>query len=1714
MKKNLFLQTSRVLLATAMAMQVINAKATSTPPTISTQPVGAAEATGTAYTFHVQATSSNLLYQWFQGSSPVSAATSSNLVFSALAKSNAGSYTVVVTNDGGSVTSQVAVLVVQDPPAITNFTGTATNIIAVGHGVSMTVQASGDGLGFVWMKGTTALTGATSSTANDSTYTISSVASGDAGTYTCKITNATTSTVTATFQLIAVSAPAITTQPAGKGMALGSNYTMSVTATGTYLHYFWSQNATNAVVGDTNKLTITDAAYGNAGSYSVIVSNLTGMVTSSTAVITVQALPVITNESILTNIVATNISLTLSVGASGDNLSYQWHKGTAAVSGATTNALTFANLAATDAGTYSVTISNLASTVTSSNFLVVPVADPTITVQPAGKGMALGSNYTMSVTASGSYLHYFWKQNGSTAVGSDTNKLAITGAQYANAGTYSVIVSNLTGTVTSSNAIITVQAPAAITNQSTLTNIVATNHSLTLSVGASGDNLSYQWHKGTTAVSGATTNALTFANLYASNAGTYSVTVSNLANSVTSTNFLVIPVPSPAITAQPLGKGMALGSNYTMSVTASGTYLHYFWSQNATNAVGSDTNKLTITGAAYTDAGSYSVLVSNLTATVASSNAVITVQAPPVITNQSILTNIVATNHSLTLSVGASGDNLSYHWHKGTTAVSGATTNALTFANLYASNAGTYSVTVSNLAGSVTSTNFVVIPVPSPAITLQPLGKGLALGSNYTMSVTATGTYLHYFWSQNATNAVGGDTNKLTFTAASYTNAGTYSVIVSNLTGMVTSSNATLIVESLPAIAYQTPGSTNATNQDINLWVAATGDNLAFSVAKDGKVVTNEFTFNAWTAVPPGWSPSEGLPAFWHPGDSTNDISWVPLNDYLWEMDLFDWYDGTPSSRGWYPGDTNFSVVYLSLLQITNCKVADAGKYQFTITNSVASIKSSNAPVVIVLPPTITTQPKGGGVALGSNYVLSVTAGSTYLHYFWSQNVTNTVGGDTNKLTITGAGYTNSGVYSVVVSNLAGTITSSNATLIVEEPLAIVTQPVGSTNQRGGTITLSVTATGDGLRYLWSKNGKTVTNSTVVITNTSSYQDTLTIANAAVSDGGSYQVVVSNAVAALKSTNAAVVVIAPPTLAVAASTVSVLQSASGTLKVTATGTGPIGFQWNFNGTNDITGATNATYTITNMVSGDAGSYQLTATNFGGSTVTNILVKYVADTNPPVVTLTGAGATFSNATLTVAGKATDNVATTNVVYSLDLGATFSNAVTTNGWTNFGITNILTKVGTNTLIVKAVDINNNWSAPLTNHPVYAPLYTVALSISGTGTVSSNWSAKVQWGKSYSASAKPGVNMVLVGWSGDITTNAAAIKFSPTNNMTLTATFTTNLFIGCGGSYNGLFTGTNGGTNLAQSGGYLTMAVTTNQTYTGKIYAQGVSASLNGSFNADGTLNATNVGTNGLALTLHLSLDFANKELVGTISNANWASTNLQADLAVFSAKNPTTNAGTYTLVIPTESDQGLGEGYASGTVVVATNGAITFIGVTADNASLSQSTTLSDDGYWPLYVGLYPASTGAKADQGLLMGWVQFTNGLPTNSVDWVSPVSGGLADSSSFIESSVFTKPAKGVNRVLTNKLATITFNGAGLTSSFSEIMIIADDGTVATDGQATIKISTSGIITGDMVDPTTQKSSKIYGIVLQKDPTCLGKGSIAGPSSIGNFVITAYPPAD
>jgi uncharacterized repeat protein (TIGR03803 family) len=154
---------------------------------------------------------------------------------------------------------------------------------------------------------------------------------------------------------------------------------------------------------------------------------------------------------------------------------------------------------------------------------------------------------------------------------------------------------------------------------------------------------------------------------------------------------------------------------------------------------------------------------------------------------------------------------ISYQWQENSTNLtdagnlSGSSTRVLTFANVTAANAGLYSVIVSNSFGSVTSTPALLTVTSSvPVITLQPTNQTVLSGATATFRVGAVGNFpLFYQWQLNgnnitdSTNIIGTTTTILTIANASSVNAGTYSVIVSNSLGWVSSAGAALTLFTL-----------------------------------------------------------------------------------------------------------------------------------------------------------------------------------------------------------------------------------------------------------------------------------------------------------------------------------------------------------------------------------------------------------------------------------------------------------------------------------------------------------------------------------------------------------------------------------------------------------------------------------------------------------------------------------------------------------------------------------------------------------------------------------------------------------------------------------------------------------------------------------------------------------------------------------------------------
>ncbi len=126
--------------------------------------------------------------------------------------------------------------------------------------------------------------------------------------------------------------------------------------------------------------------------------------------------------------------------------------------------------------------------------------------------------------------------------------------------------------------------------------------------------------------------------------------------------------------------------------------------------------------------------------------------------------------------------------------ISGTTNPTLTLSNVLAGDSGAYSIIITSASGSITSL-VTTLTVIEPVITTQPAGQSANVGQAVTFNVTAVGTApLNYHWLKNGTNLGAPNSSTLTLASVQETDAASYSVVVTSFYGSMTSSAATLTV--------------------------------------------------------------------------------------------------------------------------------------------------------------------------------------------------------------------------------------------------------------------------------------------------------------------------------------------------------------------------------------------------------------------------------------------------------------------------------------------------------------------------------------------------------------------------------------------------------------------------------------------------------------------------------------------------------------------------------------------------------------------------------------------------------------------------------------------------------------------------------------------------------------------------------------------------------
>lgn len=612
--------------------------------------------------------------------------------------------------------------------------------------------------------------------------------------------------------------PDILAHPAARTNEAGTTATLSVAVSGSVpFTYQWFRDGI-LVVGETaSTLTLDCVTLNDAGLYSVVVSNALGSITSGGARLTVVAPtpPTLTQQpQDLT--VPYGATATFSAAATGSSpLSYQWRKDGTNLDGETYSTLTLYSLTPAQSGLYSVVISNSVGLVASSNALLTVCAalPPSITQQPTNLTVRWDVSATFTVTATGtSPLRYQWRKDGTNLAGKTYQSLTLNDLTTNQTGLYSVVVSNLAGSVASSNALLIVLPPPSLAEALDATNLLWSTGSggsydpTTPSTHDGVDALAMStgggwWGYGQTLTLGTTVTGPTLVNWWwrVGHTATYGASGGSAEVALLMDGIRLSAIATAGGTAWHLGTAAVPVGTHTLewSLSQSPAMICYDpWSCSL------DPGSVGIAG------------LDQVTLTPAT--------VPLLVTQPADQTVVAGSNLQFSVAV-CGAEPLSYQWQLNQTnlvdgeRVAGVGTATLVIGNARLADTGFYRVIVHNAYGTATSTNaFLTVLTPAPNITMQPRGLTVAAGGSAAFTVGASATLpLTYQWLKDGASLAGATNPTLNLPAVTPSQAGAYSVVVSNAVGSVSSAKALLLVSSPLSLVGSWPGFVRGTASDV-----------------------------------------------------------------------------------------------------------------------------------------------------------------------------------------------------------------------------------------------------------------------------------------------------------------------------------------------------------------------------------------------------------------------------------------------------------------------------------------------------------------------------------------------------------------------------------------------------------------------------------------------------------------------------------------------------------------------------------------------------------------------------------------------------------------------------------------------------------------------------------------------------------------------------------
>lgn len=369
-------------------------------------------------------------------------------------------------------------------------------------------------------------------------------------------------------------------------------------------------------------------------------------------------------------------------------------------------------------------------------------------------------------------------------------------------------------------------------------------------------HIAYQWRKdgvpllNNSPITGADTGTLVIPSASVTDSGAYDVVVSSPCDTLTS-QVAAVTVQRLAFVTQPVSLAVRPGSNATFSVTvSSASPVTYQWQFNGVNIENATNSTHTVTNAQVGQRGNYRCVAHNNLGDFSSADAWLEViVAPTFVQLPQSLTVAVGANVTFTAAVtNTASVPILFTLRKGSLNLVNpppqtlmSTSCTFTLSNVQISDAGSYRILATNIAGlSLGSSAATLTVMEPPVITGQPQSLTVAIGTPATFTVVATGgAPLAYQWRRTGTDVEDATNASFSIAAASLSDAADYTAVVSNPVGSVTSIVATLTVASPPSIGAHPQDQTVPLDATAVFTVAASGTApLSYQWSFNGSALT------------------------------------------------------------------------------------------------------------------------------------------------------------------------------------------------------------------------------------------------------------------------------------------------------------------------------------------------------------------------------------------------------------------------------------------------------------------------------------------------------------------------------------------------------------------------------------------------------------------------------------------------------------------------------------------------------------------------------------------------------------------------------------------------------------------------------------------------------------------------------------------------------------